>query len=153
MAPPNLQTQLLALTPPEKAQALQLLLNTLGYPNLTIHKTPNVCGGDACIGNTRIPVWSLVLDRRLGLSDAQILEAFPSLNAADLVNAWIYADTHPTEIETAIQENQAIDVITYGADDTEHLLSSSNNAEILKQALEELKGQKLLTPETIDPIA
>ncbi|WP_445242043.1 DUF433 domain-containing protein [Microcoleus sp. LEGE 07076] len=23
-------------------------------------KTPGLCGGDACIGNTRIPVWSLV---------------------------------------------------------------------------------------------
>jgi uncharacterized protein (DUF433 family) len=73
-----------------------------------INKTPGVCGGDACVGNTRIPVWSLVNDRRLGMSDAQILAAFPDLSAADLVNAWVYAETHLKEIETAIQENEAV---------------------------------------------
>ncbi len=26
-----------------------------------IQKTPNVCGGDACIRNTRIRVWLIVL--------------------------------------------------------------------------------------------
>jgi uncharacterized protein (DUF433 family) len=71
-----------------------------------IKKTAGVCGGDACIGNTRIPVWSLVHDRRLGMSDAKILQAFPGLTAADLVNAWAYAEAHPQEIGIAIQENE-----------------------------------------------
>jgi uncharacterized protein (DUF433 family) len=70
-------------------------------------KTPGVCGGDACIGNTRIPVWSLVCDRRLGCSDAELLKCYPHLTAADLVNAWAYADAYPEEIETAIRENEA----------------------------------------------
>ncbi len=45
--------------------------------------------------------------------------------------------------------DQNLDVITYGADDTEHLLSSSSNAEILYQAIEELQGQELLTIEYV----
>jgi uncharacterized protein (DUF433 family) len=34
-----------------------------------IQKTPNVCGGDACIRNTRITVHGIVHYRQLGLSD------------------------------------------------------------------------------------
>ncbi len=43
--------------------------------------------------------------------------------------------------------NENIESITYGKDDTEHLLSSSINAEDLCQAKGELKGYNLLTPE------
>ena len=39
-----------------------------------IEKTPEVCGGDACIRQTRVTVWGLVLSRRLGTSDASILK-------------------------------------------------------------------------------
>src|SRR6516164_3303067 len=31
-----------------------------------VQKTPDVCGGDACIRRTRIPVWLLVRHRQLG---------------------------------------------------------------------------------------
>ncbi len=48
------------------------------------------------------------------------------------------------ELEHHITD-ESLDVITYGADDTEHLLSSSRNAEILHQAIEELRDQALLT--------
>ncbi len=104
----ELETQLLALNPTEKAEAIQILTKTLSNGSLGIRKTSGVVGGDACLGNTRIPVWSLVNDRRLGLSDARILEAFPDLTAADLVNAWAYADAHPDEIEQAIRENDEV---------------------------------------------
>lgn len=70
-----------------------------------IEKTLGVCSGDACILNTRIPVWSLVNDRNLGMTDAEILKAFPNLIAVDLVNAWVYANAHATKIEQAIREN------------------------------------------------
>lgn len=46
--------------------------------------------------------------------------------------------------------DQSLDVITYGIDDTEHLLSSSNNAELLSQAMDELRGQELLTIEYVN---
>ncbi|MBD6616978.1 DUF433 domain-containing protein [Komarekiella sp. 'clone 1'] len=104
----ELETQLQALNPTEKAEAIQILTKTLSNGSLGITKTPGVCGGDACIANTRIPVWSLVNDRRLGMSDARILEAFPHLTAADLVNAWAYADANPEEIEQAIRENEEV---------------------------------------------
>jgi uncharacterized protein (DUF433 family) len=31
--------------------------------------------------------------------------AYPHLNAADLANAWAYAEAHPEEIEAAIARN------------------------------------------------
>ncbi|WP_437332357.1 DUF433 domain-containing protein [Sorangium sp. So ce394] len=55
---------------------------------------------------TRIPVWALERHRRLGWSEARILDNFPTLRAADLVNAWSYVDAHPEEIERSIQENE-----------------------------------------------
>jgi uncharacterized protein (DUF433 family) len=103
----ELETQLLALTPTEKAEAIQILTQTLNQSSYRITKTPSVCGGEACIDNTRIPIWLLVESRHLEISEAQILDDYPHLTAADLVNAWAYANAHPEEIETAIQKNEA----------------------------------------------
>ncbi len=44
--------------------------------------------------------------RRLGLTEAQILGAFPALRATDLVNAWSYVAGHRDEIERQIRENE-----------------------------------------------
>jgi len=104
----ELKVDLASLTIADKAAAIEFLLQTVSNSSLGIKKTPGVCGGDACVGNTRIPVWSLVCDRRLGASDAVILESFPHLTAADLVNAWAYADAYPAEIEQAIKENDEV---------------------------------------------
>ncbi len=66
-------------------------------------------GGDACIRETRIPVWLLVSYRHLGKRDAEILAAYPSLSATDLANAWAYAAAFPDEIAIAIQEQEDAD--------------------------------------------
>src|SRR5260370_20795110 len=71
-----------------------------------ISKRPDRCGGDACIRETRIPVWVLVNFRRLGGSDSNLLRDYPSLTPADLVAAWAYSATHAEEIERAIRENE-----------------------------------------------
>ena len=71
-----------------------------------IESTPGVCGGDPCIAGTRIPLWTLESYRRLGLTEARILDAYPTLRAADLVNAWTYVAGHPDEIERQIRENE-----------------------------------------------
>jgi len=63
-------------------------------------------GSEACIRKTRILVWLLVSYRCQGASDAHILEGHPDLSAADLVNAFSYADTHFDEIKTAIREQE-----------------------------------------------
>ncbi len=102
----ELETQLLALTPNEKAEAIRLLTQSLNnsWPGIT--KTPDLCGGDACIAKTRLPVWLFVSLRRQGSSDAEILQFYPYLNSADLVNVWTYADAHLEEIEEAIRKNE-----------------------------------------------
>jgi uncharacterized protein (DUF433 family) len=71
-----------------------------------IEATPGVCGGEPRIAGTRIPVWTLVQSRRLGMSDAEILRAYPHLRNADLVNAWAYAAAHAEEIDNQIREQE-----------------------------------------------
>jgi uncharacterized protein (DUF433 family) len=66
---------------------------------------PRVCGGSARIAGTRIPVWSLESWRRLGASEEEILRNYPSLRAADLLNAWRYVARHGQEIDREIDEN------------------------------------------------
>ncbi|GGA28336.1 DUF433 domain-containing protein [Okeania sp. KiyG1] len=102
----DLEPQLLALTPAEKLQAIQLLAHSLANIYSGIEKTPGVCGGDACIVGTRIPVWVLVNYGNLGVSDAELLKCYPSLRISDLENAWVYAEANTEEIKRAIQENE-----------------------------------------------
>jgi uncharacterized protein (DUF433 family) len=102
----DLEAQLSNLTPAEKAQALKMLVLELTHTWPGIEKTPGVAGGEACIVRTRIPVWVLEGYRRLGWSEARILESYPTLRAADLVNAWAYVDAHKDEIEVALKENE-----------------------------------------------
>ena len=71
-----------------------------------IESTPEVCGGDPRIAGTRIPVWTLEHYRRLGLTEAQILGAFPALRAADLVNAWFFVAGHLDDVDRQIRENE-----------------------------------------------
>lgn len=71
-----------------------------------VQKTPGVCGGRACIRNTRITVWGLVNSRRLGAADKQILENIVGLTPDDLQAAWDYYRQHPTEIEDDIRVNE-----------------------------------------------
>ena len=72
-----------------------------------IESRPGVIGGSAGIRHTRIPVWLLEQARRLGMSDAEILDAFPSLRIEDLPNAWVYVWTHRDEIDREIEESEA----------------------------------------------
>jgi uncharacterized protein (DUF433 family) len=71
-----------------------------------ISKKPDRCGGEACIRDSRIPVWVLVNYRRLGGSDAELLHDYPSLTPADLEAAWSYAAVHADEIDHAIRQNE-----------------------------------------------
>ena len=71
-----------------------------------IQQTPGVCSGEACIRNTRHTVSGLVQWRRLGLSDAQILEHHPDLTSADLETAWSYYLQHREEVDQAIRGDE-----------------------------------------------
>ncbi|HEV3146712.1 MAG TPA: DUF433 domain-containing protein [Gemmataceae bacterium] len=71
-----------------------------------IQKTPDVCGGDSCIRNTRITVWGLVNSRQLGASESQILENIVGLRPEDLVAAWEYYRENSAEIDEGIRLNE-----------------------------------------------
>jgi uncharacterized protein (DUF433 family) len=103
----DLEQQLAGLSPGEKAEVVRRLALEVANTWPGVDKSPAVAGGAACIVRTRIPVWTLVNYRRLGWTEARILDNFPSLRAADLVNAWSYADAHQAEIDQAIQANEA----------------------------------------------
>jgi type III restriction enzyme len=71
-----------------------------------VQKTPDVCGGDACIRNTRITVHGLVHYRQLGLSDQRLLQVIQGLTPDVLVAAWDYYAGHREEVEEAIRLNE-----------------------------------------------
>jgi uncharacterized protein (DUF433 family) len=75
------------------------------FPGIT--SDPEVCGGEACIAQTRIPVWLLVQARRLGTSEAELLLAYPGLQRVDLANAWSFYEAHRIEIDRQILDHDA----------------------------------------------
>lgn len=89
---------------PHEAQAVAVYLFGLGPSG--IESTPGVCGGEARIVRTRIPVWALEQMRRLGMSEAEILRSYPTLRAEDLVHAWAYVELHREEIDEQILANE-----------------------------------------------
>lgn len=93
----------------EKAQVLQWIARDLGDAFPGIESVPGVCGGAPVVLRTRIPVWLLEQARRQGMSDAELLRAYPTLRAEDLANSWAYVRSHRTEIEAQIQANEAED--------------------------------------------
>ncbi|MBI2925948.1 MAG: DUF433 domain-containing protein [Verrucomicrobia bacterium] len=71
-----------------------------------IFSTPGVCGGDPCVGRTRIPVWVLESLRRQGLKAADLLKAYPVLQTDDLARAMAYVAAHREEIDQQIADNE-----------------------------------------------
>jgi uncharacterized protein (DUF433 family) len=102
----ELEPGLSRLSPAEKAELVRKLVQEITNAWPGIEKISGVAGGEACLVRTRIPVWVLENYRRLGWSEARLLENYPTLHAADLVNARAYADAHPDEIENAIRLNE-----------------------------------------------
>ena len=102
----ELEKQLALLSPGDRAQLLQRVARDFCGAVPGIDSTPGVCGGEPCIIRTRIPVWVLERGRQLGSNEAELLRAYPTLRAQDLVNAWAYVDTHQEEIEQQIRENE-----------------------------------------------
>ncbi|MEH2347448.1 MAG: DUF433 domain-containing protein [Nostoc sp.] len=102
----ELENQILALLPTEKAAIIQSLTQTINIGAEGITTTPGICGGKAYIAGTSIATWLLVEARRLGITEVQILQDYPHIGAADLVNAWIHGDAYPEEIEAAIRANE-----------------------------------------------
>lgn len=68
----------------------------------TIRKTPGVCGGHACVRDTRIPVWTLVSLRQQGATEQELLNNYPGLTLEDLTAVWGYYYNHKSEIDLTI---------------------------------------------------
>jgi len=67
---------------------------------LPIRSNADLMGGDACIRNTRIPVWLVVRCKQLGFSDERILANYPGLTAADLIAAWDFYAANAERVES-----------------------------------------------------
>lgn len=102
----KIESLLAQITSVEKTQVLQWVISDLGGIFAGIDKTEGVCGGEARIARTRIPVWLLVRQKQLGITDSEILSDYPTLRVEDLHNAWNYYRGHKTEINQLIQENE-----------------------------------------------
>jgi uncharacterized protein (DUF433 family) len=101
-----IQEMLPRLSPGEKAQLMRWIARDLGGNVPGIDKTPGVCGGEARVVRTRIPIWILEQARRLGVTETALLASYPTLRAEDLGNAWSYARLNAAEIDRAIAENE-----------------------------------------------
>jgi len=102
----RLLTEIESAPEPLQAEVLDFALFVKArHSGTTIERTPGVCGGEACIGKTRIAVWMLEEARRQGVTDGELLQDYPSLCAPDLAAAWAYVAAHPEEVESAIQAN------------------------------------------------
>ena len=54
--------------------------NSLSFPDKSdkvIQRTPGISGGQACIRNTRIPVWTLVSLLQQGATEQELLRNYP----------------------------------------------------------------------------
>ena len=74
--------------------------------SLKIQKTPGICGGRACVGNTRIPVWTLISFLQQGATDEDMIQAYPALTIDHLNLVRDYYEAHRTEIDRDIQEQE-----------------------------------------------
>jgi uncharacterized protein (DUF433 family) len=110
----NLWDEIQTAPEPVQAEVLDFLLSIKAKGgegskrarlNSHIQQTPGVCGGEACVGNTRIAVWMLEAARRAGVTDAGLLQDYPSLDARDLAASWSYVEANEAEIANAIQAN------------------------------------------------
>jgi uncharacterized protein (DUF433 family) len=75
----SIEPQISRLSRAEKAELLQRLAQEVGNAWAGIEKTEGVSGGEACVVRTRIPVWAMENYRRLGWTEAAILENFPRM--------------------------------------------------------------------------
>jgi type III restriction enzyme len=73
---------------------------------LDIRSTLGVCGGRACVGRTRIPVWLLVAFLNDGLSEESLLQSYPQLTSDHIRLVRDYYRQHPQQIDQDIQEEE-----------------------------------------------
>ncbi len=99
----KLSTEISLLSDTEQTKLLYELIVKMNLVHVGISHTKDVCGGRACVRDTRIPVWLIIEAKQAGASDISLLQDFPSLSAEDLTNAQRYYLGHKEEIESDLQ--------------------------------------------------
>ena len=74
---------------------------------MKINKTPGVCGGVACIESTRLAVWIFIAYKQAGMTDKELLEAFPTLTTKNLADILHYYSHNKHEIDQEITDNMS----------------------------------------------
>ena len=75
--------------------------------NQHITKTPDICGGRACIAGHRIRVADIVVwHERRGYSADEVVQMFPGLSLADVYAGLAYYFDHRGEIEADLAADQ-----------------------------------------------
>jgi uncharacterized protein (DUF433 family) len=90
---------------PSSGTAVVRRIKTISKKRHQIVRRPAVMGGDACIGNTRIPVWALVVLWIQGASNAEIQEAYPGLTEDQIEAARQCALRNPNQIAKEIRDH------------------------------------------------
>ena len=84
-----------------------MAIKLLSVEKSWVQKTPTICGGDACIRDTRIPVWSVIHAQQLGANAEELYHYFVTpLSAEDVQAAFAYYEEHPEEIDQDIRLNE-----------------------------------------------
>ncbi|MFO0849487.1 MAG: DUF433 domain-containing protein [Gemmataceae bacterium] len=79
----------------------------LGVSKEHITKTPNVCGGRACIAGTRIRVMDVVAQKEwANLPPEEIADVYDGITVADVYAALAYYYDHPAEIEADFESHR-----------------------------------------------
>ena len=79
---------------------MEIISTSLNINN--IQKNPGVCGGNAQIRNTRIPVWTIISFYKQGAPDDYLLRNYPGLTPQDLKLAVAYYEQNQEEIDIVI---------------------------------------------------
>lgn len=74
------------------------------HPHISNKK--GICGGRSIIDGTRIPVWSVIMWYKIGMSFEDIMREFPKLTPAQVHDAFSYYYDNQEEIEKDIMENE-----------------------------------------------
>jgi uncharacterized protein (DUF433 family) len=75
---------------------------TTSYPHIT--RTPEVCGGQPTIDDTRVRVKNIVALLKEGKRPEEMILEYPSLNLAQVHAALAYYYDNPDEIDASLEE-------------------------------------------------
>jgi uncharacterized protein (DUF433 family) len=71
-----------------------------------VQEREGVCGGYPCVGNSRIPVRSLVIAYRQTEGNVDlVIETFPTLTPEQICGALAWYADHPSRVDEDIERN------------------------------------------------